>query len=220
MNESYNLPPHAFYRIPFGDVGTIFAFRPSKRLSAVEAFAEESHNLLELTAKRVCHLSKRMCYALVRVAILILLFSNCFVQAQEEETFFHSQVEPILRKRCFECHSHSSGEISGKLTLDWRTGWETGGDRGPAIVPNQPDASLLIRAIRHSDPKLKMPEEKLSDGEIDILTKWVEDGAFDDRKSADPSISPKNSSDWWSLKPLQQPKIPGDPGQHQSTPLS
>ena len=38
----------------------------------------------------------------------------------------------------------------------------TGGQRGPAIVPGQPDASLLIRAIQHSDPELKMPEEKLA----------------------------------------------------------
>ncbi|HAV33360.1 MAG TPA: hypothetical protein DCX79_15240, partial [Planctomycetaceae bacterium] len=45
---------------------------------------------------------------------------------------------------------------------DWASGWQTGGSRGPAIIPGKPDDSLLIQAVRHSRPELRMPDDKLS----------------------------------------------------------
>ena len=91
------------------------------------------------------------------------------------------------------------------LALDWKSGWVTGGKRGPAIVPGQPDASLLIRAIQHSDPELKMPEAKLADGHIETLIQWVRAVAYDDR-----TVEPRSEDalDWWSLKPLVAPPVP------------
>ena len=101
--------------------------------------------------------------------------------AEEQAEFFHQKVEPLLREHCYECHSHESGQMESGLALDWKSGWATGGERGPAIMPGQPDASLLIRAIQHRDAELMMPEEKLADGHIETLIQWVRDGAYDDR---------------------------------------
>ena len=131
-------------------------------------------------------------------------------RAQDAAAFFRDRVEPVLRQRCFACHSHSADEQEGGLALDWRSGWETGGSRGPAIVPGNTEQSLLVTAIRHTDPKLRMPEEKLPDDEIAVLTQWIETGAFDDRKVAPHSTSDAQSLDWWSLKPLEKPAVPGD----------
>ena len=90
-----------------------------------------------------------------------LLFSIGFTTTCADETqFFRESVEPLLKRRCYECHSHSGSELSGGLVLDWKSGWQKGGDRGPAIIPGDPENSLLIKAIRHSDADLKMPEEK------------------------------------------------------------
>ena len=108
---------------------------------------------------------------------------------------------PILKRRCLECHSHSAGDIQGGLALDRRSGWELGGSRGTAIVPHDPKASLLIRAVQHGEPELQMPEEKLPKSEIAILIEWVANGAFDDRVVAPESIG-INATDWWSLRPL------------------
>jgi hypothetical protein len=129
------------------------------------------------------------------------------VRADDSAEFFHSQVEPILRRHCFECHSHASGQMENGLALDWKSGWTTGGKRGPAIAPHKPDESLLIRAVEHRDPDLKMPEEKLTQSEIDVLVEWVRQGAFDDRVAA-PQGPP--TDDWWSLKPLVAPPVPGE----------
>lgn len=119
-------------------------------------------------------------------------------RADEKTEFFKTQVEPILQKRCFTCHSHSSGMMESNLALDWKSGWEKGGDRGPAIIPGDAETSLLVRAIRHTDADLQMPEEKLPQEEIDAITKWIADGAIDPRE-----VKPiSEASDWWSLKSI------------------
>ena len=54
-----------------------------------------------------------------------------------------------------------------------------GGESGPAIVPGDPDASLLIKAVRHAPGVSKMPRSgpKLSDAQIAALAEWIRMGA-------------------------------------------
>ena len=87
----------------------------------------------------------RRAFRAVCVLALVLLSANAVTRADEGETFFSERIEPILRKRCYECHSHVARDMQGGLALDWRKGWETGGDRGPAVVPGDAKASLLLR---------------------------------------------------------------------------
>jgi len=147
------------------------------------------------------------------VGLLVLLLGvGLPVQAADDLADFQQQVEPLLRKRCYGCHSHASGTMEGGLTLDLRSGWATGGDRGPAIVPGNVDGSLLVRAIRHEDPDLQMPEEKLPDSEIAILTDWIARGAFDPRTSKPAESLAEGATDWWSLRPLVRPAVPDGVG--------
>ncbi len=118
---------------------------------------------------------------------------------------FVEKVEPILRQRCYSCHSHASGKIKGGLALDFRSGWEKGGQGGPAVVPGQPDESPLIEAVRRQGVEMP-PDQALPEAEVAILVDWVRRGAPDPRVS-----SPEKSAasgDWWSLKPLREPPIP------------
>jgi hypothetical protein len=124
----------------------------------------------------------------------------------DEEVFFE-RVEPLLRERCYACHSHANRELSGGLTLDSRSGWAEGGDNGPAVVPGDLEASLLIRKIRATDPEQRMPpDEPLSDDDRAVLESWVQSGALDPR-TVRPAVV---VDDWWSLRPLQAPEVPGD----------
>ena len=86
------------------------------------------------------------------------------VEAQEtvspsarDVQFFESKVRPLLVKHCYGCHSTEGDRIRGGLVLDSRDGWKAGGISGPAIVPGDPDASLLIEAVRGTDPGFLMP---------------------------------------------------------------
>ncbi len=128
---------------------------------------------------------------------------------------FEEQVAPILARRCLGCHSHAARTIEGGLALDWKSGWESGGGRGPAIVPGDPDASLLVKAIRHVDADLRMPDDKLPDAEIAILEAWIREGPADPRVARPPAGA--EAGNWWSLRPLSRPAVP--PGAEGTNPI-
>ena len=118
--------------------------------------------------------------------------------------FFEKHVRPLLVKRCFECHGGTRTE--GGLSLATANGWKRGRDSGPAIVPGQPEASLLVEAIEHRS--LEMPPAdrggKIPAEEIAILTRWVEMGAPDPR-SGDGVLGGMTADEargWWAFQPL------------------
>ena len=127
------------------------------------------------------------------------------VASANADEFFTSKIEPLLKQRCYECHSHEKTMKAG-LTLDSKSGWEEGGDSGPAIVVGKPEESLLIKMVRWSDDDHQMPpKEKLPASEIAMLEEWVKRGASDPRVLVE---TRPNATDWWSLKPLVKPAIP------------
>ena len=88
---------------------------------------------------------------------------------------FETHVRPILDEHCLKCHG--STKQWANLRLDSRDAILKGGDSGPAAVAGEPDESLLIRAVRHDDENLNMPQDdKLTDAQIEILSSWVKSG--------------------------------------------
>jgi hypothetical protein len=130
----------------------------------------------------------------------------------EDAAFFTDRVLPILQARCFECHSHDR-EINGGLALDVKSGWQEGGQSGTAVIPGQPDESLLIAAVRHTKPDYEMPPDgdRLPADEIATLVEWVSRGAADPRTVTASDAWAKVYSErltWWSLQPLTQQPPP------------
>ncbi len=103
----------------------------------------------------------------------------------EEIAFFEKKIRPVLVDKCYKCHSADSEKVKGSLVLDSRDGVRRGGDKGPAVVPGDVEASLLIKAIRYKDTDLEMPPEKdggkLPDSVIADFEQWVKMGAPDPR---------------------------------------
>lgn len=130
--------------------------------------------------------------------------------------FFERKIRPLLAEHCYECHSATAKRVRGGLLLDSRAGVIQGGDTGPAIAPGEPEASLLLQAIRHLDPDLSMPpNRKLSDGEIADVEEWIRQGAPDPRvenaaaqSSAKPVVDWEQARHWWSLRPVIAPPVP------------
>ena len=89
---------------------------------------------------------------------------------------FFDRVRPILTARCVSCHGPDKKE--GKLRLDSAEGLAKGGAGGPAIDPDDPDESPILKAVRHDDGVSAMPpKEHLKDDQIADLTAWVRGGA-------------------------------------------
>ena len=89
--------------------------------------------------------------------------------------FFEKSVRPMLAARCQECHGPTKQK--GGLRLDARAAIVAGGESGPAVVPGDARASLLIDAINYGEDHQMPPKSKLPAPEIATLTRWVEMGA-------------------------------------------
>ncbi|MFI5457504.1 MAG: PSD1 and planctomycete cytochrome C domain-containing protein [Isosphaerales bacterium] len=126
------------------------------------------------------------------------------------DDFFEARVRPVLVKRCEGCHG--AAKRKGGLRVDVRSGWERGGELGPAVVPGKPDESLLVRAVRYVDDDLRMPPKgKLPDAEIATLVEWVKRGAIDPRTGGPVKLGGMNLDDarrWWSFRPVVRPAVP------------
>jgi hypothetical protein len=129
------------------------------------------------------------------------------------DEFFRLEVEPLLAAHCHECHSHAARRFKGRLALDSAAAVMTGGERGPAVEAGEPDSSLLIRAIRHEIPDLKMPHGKpqLPAVAISILERWVRDGApvpkEEGRKDGKPGFTEEELA-WWAIQAIRRPVPP------------
>lgn len=66
----------------------------------------------------------------------------------------------------------------GELRIDSLAGLLKGGGRGPAVVPGDPDRSLLIKAVGYQDRALQMPPRgRLPAAQTALLTEWIRKGA-------------------------------------------
>jgi hypothetical protein len=122
--------------------------------------------------------------------------------------FFASKVRPVLAASCVKCHGEKKSR--GGLRLDARAALLAGGDNGPAIVPGDPEKSLLIQAVRHRHAEIKMPPDgKLPAAVVADLAAWVKDGAvWSGGRVA--SAAPSEQSHW-AFEPLADAAPPPDP---------
>src|ERR1041384_7817638 len=125
--------------------------------------------------------------------------------------FFENKVRPVLANSCYKCHSTKGEKVKGGLLLDSREALLKGGDSGAAIVPGNPDSSLLIKAIRYTDPDLQMPPkgDKLSEQQVADLTAWVRMGAPDPRVASAAQKGWKDpNAKHWAWQPVKKPAVP------------
>src|SRR6516165_11446025 len=96
------------------------------------------------------------------------------VQAQTQVSA--NDVLPIVQ-RCFQCHGPSLK--MSKLDLSSRDGMLKGGEKGPALVPGNAEASPLYRRVAGLEqPRMPMaPVPALNAAENALLKSWIDQGA-------------------------------------------
>ncbi len=132
---------------------------------------------------------------------------------------FEKQIRPLLSENCFACHSSKAPSVFANLRLDSRAGALAGGDSGPAVVPGDSGASLLLRAVRGQAKALMPPTGRLTDDQIDQLAAWVDAGApWPDEGSPglpDPSEAfdlERRRQEHWAWQPVTPPLPPEGAG--------
>jgi hypothetical protein len=146
----------------------------------------------------------------MRPAAVLLLLTTCGAAAAEapsaaDVSFFETKVRPLLAERCQRCHSTRAKKQKGGLLLDSRAAVLKGGGHGPAVVPGQPEKSLLIQAVHRAEDAPNMPPGgPLAANEVAVLEEWVRRGApFPD---AAPAVTRKaidlaEGRKFWSFQP-------------------
>ena len=129
--------------------------------------------------------------ALVTVALL--------QHATAEDVAFQQQVRPLLAKHCFQCHGPDAHEREAGLRLDQAdAAMAILESTARAIVPGAPEKSEAFLRITSDDPDLRMPpdngQHQLSEREISLLRKWMEQGAPWDTH--------------WAFRPYQREEAP------------
>jgi hypothetical protein len=130
-------------------------------------------------------------------------------------SFFETKVRPILADHCYACHSAET-KPAGGLRVDDRNGLLVGGNTGPAVVPGDPEGSLLLQRVRHENPRRKMPREgePLSSDQIRDLARWIRGGAPWPATKVPASLG--QAKPWyeslrkehWAWQPIAEPAIP------------
>ena len=109
------------------------------------------------------------------IAVVVLFISAC---QPSDKVDFSTQIKPILNKNCITCHGgvKKNGGFSLLFEAEAFVNTESG---KPAIIPGNAAGSEMIKRLHEEDPELRMPYEKpkLSTEEIELLTRWVDQGA-------------------------------------------
>ncbi|MCO8123497.1 PSD1 and planctomycete cytochrome C domain-containing protein [Stieleria sp. TO1_6] len=126
-----------------------------------------------------------------------------------ETPFFETEIRPIFREYCFDCHG-AIEEIEGGLDLRLVHLMLSGGDSGSAIAPGNPDDSLLLARIRDGDMppgETRVPKDKIA-----VLEEWIRNGAKT-RRGEPNEIGPgipitEEERNYWAYQPITRPRVP------------
>lgn len=136
----------------------------------------------------------------------------------DQVEFFKTKVQPILKARCLKCHG-GEAKVRGGLRVDSRESIVKGGELGPAVSLEDPVESLLLQAINYDGLEMP-PNGRLSQEEVDVLTRWVKAGApWTPGAQAPPAVAESRpesekpavaaaARNYWAYRPIVRPDPP------------
>lgn len=128
-------------------------------------------------------------------SVPLLAFALLAPTAHSSNTDFSTDVLPLLKAHCVQCHGPAKQE--GGLSLALAAAIRRGGENGAPVVPGDPDASLLWKRVAAGEMP---PENPLSPDDQDVLKRWIAAGA----PGLPAEVSPEPDGDeHWAFLPLQ-----------------
>src|SRR5438270_7086673 len=141
------------------------------------------------------------------VSFFVTLLASAAARAEVPD--FETHVLPILRARCWKCHS--DGAPKGSLDLRTKAAMLRGGDTGPALVPGAAGKSALVKRIEAGE----MPPEgeaRLAPEQIAVLKAWIAAGAPAPDAKIDPAATDARPAidgrKHWAFQKLAATKVP------------
>lgn len=168
-----------------------------------------------------CLVARRECETVMRAMIrnvgccgwvgLLLVLSTGRASADAAKPTFADDVLPVLRQSCLGCHSDDKQR--GGLNLATFAATMQGGSSGPVVTPGNPDKSRLYLLSAHlEEPKMPPKADKIPAASLEILKKWIEQGARENAASKVMEAKPAAVAAVAKVKgrPDGPPPMPGD----------
>ena len=134
------------------------------------------------------------------VVLLLTLAASPLCQVLADEIDFDRDIQPILSDKCYACHGPDEKQRKANLRLDLKASALAKRDGYLIISPGQPSQSQLYQRITADLEQDLMPpphsERSLSPKEVNLLKRWIEEGA--------------EWKEHWSFKSIQRPEISSD----------
>jgi hypothetical protein len=112
-----------------------------------------------------------------RIVIAIAFLAAGSAAAADAEVSFNRDIRSILVENCFSCHGADSAGRKADLRLDQRDDAIESG----ALVPGDPDSSVMLDRIFSDDPEEVMPppamKKSLTAAQKELLVRWIKEGA-------------------------------------------
>jgi hypothetical protein len=134
---------------------------------------------------------------------IVVNYAALLPSAAARPVDFKSEVQPLLRNRCFECHA--AGNEEGGLNLGIRQRMFEGGENGPVLIPGDSVNSRLIHLVAAINKDEVMPPDgkPLSPEDVGMLRAWIDQGARwpDGADVLDPRT--EQAKGHWAFQPLR-----------------
>lgn len=133
-------------------------------------------------------------------AVLFLLISwvnGTLAIADDGQVSFYRDVMPIFRINCIVCHK--PGKLKGGLDLTTHSALLIGGDAGPTISAGDAMGSRLVETICGDEPEMPKDSEPLMAQEIELIRRWITQGALADEPPDTLTRRPAEPPDYYSL---------------------
>ncbi|MEZ6128852.1 MAG: PSD1 and planctomycete cytochrome C domain-containing protein [Planctomycetaceae bacterium] len=124
----------------------------------------------------------------------------------EDRVNYLTQIKPLLETKCYACHGALKQE--GGLRLETLSLMSEGGDSGAALVAKDAAGSLLLERVTADEDSRMPPSEEgaaLKPDEIDLLRRWIEQGAV----APDEPI-PVSPTAHWAFQRIERPAVETD----------
>jgi hypothetical protein len=132
-------------------------------------------------------------------ALMIALWAWPHLAPAQPAVNFASDIQPILAEHCWKCHGEK--RAAGGLRLDQRKFAERGGGSGKNLLVLNRDTNELLRRVRSTVESERMPSEglPLSPAQIDLLERWIAQGAEWPLAPAEEAALGVNQEPWLDL---------------------
>jgi WD40 repeat protein len=129
---------------------------------------------------------------MIRSTLMTALLVGCsaaMLAAQEAKpaetgpkVTFEEHIKPIFREHCLSCHNQE--QKKGGLSLDSYSATMAGGSSGEVVLGGDVESSRLFALTSHREqPKMPPMQDKLAAGKLELLQKWIEQGALENNGS-------------------------------------